>query len=156
MANGAGLGAMMGMGLGIMLLAIVVGIIIATLILMLATRLVEKFTPSFGKALVTQIACGVVAFIVSIVLGLILRGSMLGSLAVAVVNFFVAAWVIQQLITPPGGMVADGGAMAMTAGAKMSYARACLVTLIEYIVYIVIGVIMALVFGGAVLAMLHH
>lgn len=156
MANGAGLGAMMGMGLGIVLLAIVVGIIVATLILMLATRLVEKFTPSFGKALVTQIVCGIVGFIISLVLGLVLHGSLLGNLAVAIVNFFVAAWIIQQLITPSGGMVADGGAMAMTAGTKMSYARACLIALIEYIIYIVVGVIVALVFGGAVLAALHH
>jgi hypothetical protein len=146
----------MGMGLTFMLVAIVVGLIVATLILMLVTRMVEKFTPSFGKALVTQIVGGIAGFIVSVVIGLVLRGSMAGGLVAAVVNFFVCAWIIQQLITRPGGAVADGGAMAMTAGGKMSYGRACLIALIEYVIYIVIGVIMMLVFGGAMLAALHH
>lgn len=156
MANGAGLGALMGMGIGIALGAIVVGLIVAALILMLATRMVEKFSPSFGKALVTQIVCIIVGFIVSLVLGLVLDMSIPGRLVAAVVNFFVCAWVIQQLITRPGGAVADGGAMAMTAAGKMGYGRACLVALIEYIFYIVIGVIVTIVFGGAMLAALHH
>lgn len=160
MANGAGLGALMGMGLGIMLVSIVVGIIVATFILMLATRLVEKFTPSFGKALVTEIACFVVLFIVSLILGMVLGTSSVSRLVVMVVNFFVGAWIIQQLLTRPGGAVADGGAMAMTAGAKMSYARACLVTLVDYLIClaiaIVCGLIFWLAFGSAMLAALHH
>jgi len=156
MANGAGIGALMGMSFGVMLVAIVLGIIVGTLILMLATRIVEKFTPSFGKALVTQIAAGIVGFIVSIVIGLVLRESLTGNFVAAIINFFVFAWVIQQLITRPGGALADGGAMAMTAGGKMSYGRACLIVLIEYIIYIVIGVIVAIVFGGAMLAAMHH
>ncbi|MGN6312707.1 MAG: hypothetical protein ACTHMO_02980 [Rhodanobacteraceae bacterium] len=157
MANGAGLGALMGMGLGIILVGIIVGLIVGTLILMLATKLVEKFTPSFGKALVTQIVAGIVGFIVAIVLGLVLGMTIPARLAAGVVNFFVCAWVIQQLITRPGGgAVSDGGAMAMAASGKMSYGRACLIALIEYIIYILIGVIVLLVFGGAMLAALHH
>jgi hypothetical protein len=156
MGNEAGVGALMGMGLGIILVGIVVGLIVGTLILMLATKLVEKFTPSFGKALVTQIVCGIACFIVAIVVGLVLRGSILGSLIILVLDVLVSAWIIQQLITRPGGAVADGGAMAMTASGKMSYGRACLIAVIEYVIYIVIGVIMALVFGGAMLAALHH
>jgi hypothetical protein len=146
----------MGMGLTFMLVAIVVGLIVATLILMLVTRMVEKFTPSFGKALVTQIVGGIAGFIVSVVIGLVLRGSMAGGLVAAVVNFFVCAWIIQQLITRPGGAVADGGAMAMTAGGKMSYGRACLIALSEYVIYNVIGIISLLALGGTMLAALHH
>jgi len=139
MANGAGLGALMSMGLGIMLLAIVVGIIVGTLVLMLSTRLVEKFTPSFGKALVAEIAWLIGVFIVSLILGMVLGSSMFSQLVVLVINFFVGAWIIQQLITPPGGAVAGDGAMAMTAGAKMSYARACVVALVDYVICLVIG-----------------
>lgn len=160
MANGAGLGALMGMGLGVMLLAIVVAIIVGTLILMFSTRLVEKFTPSFGKALVTEVAWLIVVFTVSLVLGMVLGGSMFSRLIVMVVNFFVGAWIIQQLITPPGGAVADGGAMAMSAGAKMTYGRACLVTLVDYVISLVIGIIFGVIFwiafGSAMLAAFHH
>ncbi|HET9835700.1 MAG TPA: hypothetical protein VFP88_05080 [Rhodanobacteraceae bacterium] len=138
-----------------MLIAIVVALVIAALILMLATRVVEKFTPSVGKALVTQIVIGIAGVIVSIVLRLVLHG-LSGTFVAAIVNFFVGAWIIQQLITGPGGAVADGGAMAMTAGGKMSYGHACLIALIEYIIYIVIGVIVGIVFGGAMMAALHH
>jgi hypothetical protein len=150
----------MGMGLGIMLLAIVVGIIVGTLILMLSTRLVEKFAPSFGKALVTQIVWLIAVFIVSLILGMVLGDSMFSQLIVLVVNFFVGAWIIQQLITPPGGAVADGGAMAMAAGAKLSYARACKVALVDYVICLVIGIICGVIFwiafGSAMLAAFHH
>lgn len=156
MADGAGFGALMGVGMGVMLVAIVVGIIFATLILMLATRIVAKFTPSFGKALVTQIVVGIVGFIVAIVFGLVLGMSTPARLAAWVVNFFVCAWIIQQLIAPPGGAVAEGGTMAVTAGGKMGYGRACLIALIEYIIYIAIAAILLLVSGGAMLAALHH
>ena len=146
----------MGMGIGVVLIGLVVGLVVGALILMLATKLVEKFSPSFGKALLTQIACIIVGFIISVVVGLVLRGSFFGSFIVMVINFFVAAWIIQQLITRPGGLVAGGGAAAVSAGARMSYGRACLIALIEYVIYFIIAVICGIVFGGAMLAALHH
>lgn len=145
----------MGLGFGVLLAIIVGALIVGALILMLATRVVEKFTPSFGKALVTQIVIGIAGVIVSIVLRLVVHG-LTGSVVAAVVNFFVAAWIIQQLITPPGGEVANGGAMAVAADGKMGYGRACLIGLVEYLIALVFGVILGIVFGGTIMAALHH
>lgn len=147
MASGAGFGALLGMGLGMLLLSVVIGIVVGTLILMLATKLVEKFTPSFVKALVVVIVCFVVVFIVHWILHMMLGFGMLRGLIVLAASFVVTAAIIQQLMTLP-------------AGGKMAYGRACLITLVEYVIYIVLGIIFWVVvftvFGGAMFAAMHH
>ena len=144
------LGAMLGMGFGIMLVGLLVAVIVGALILMLAVKLVEKFTPSFGKALVTVLALFGALIVVNIVLGLLfgVMGLMtfgafgIARLLILVADFLVSAWVIQKLI-----------------GGSMSYGRACLVTLVEYAISIAIGLVLALIggliFGGAMMHMMH-
>ena len=157
MASGAGIGALMGMGIGMILVFFVVAIIVGTLILMLATKLVEKWTPSFVKALLVTIVCIVAAAVVGWILSFVLGIGMLGGLVRLVVGFLVTAAIIQQLLTRPGGgAVTDGGAMAMTAGAKMSFGRACLITLIQYVIFFILAIIAGVIFGGAMFAAMAH
>ncbi|MGH8213588.1 MAG: hypothetical protein ACREPP_10220 [Rhodanobacteraceae bacterium] len=156
MASGAGFGALMGMGIGMLLLFFVVGVVVGTLILMMATKLVEKWMPSFVKALVVTIVCFIAAIVVSWILHLVLGFGMFGGLIRLVVGFLVTAAIIQQLLTRPGTAVTDGGAMAVASGAKMSFGRACLITLIEYVVYIILGIIFVFTVGGAMFAAMAH
>lgn len=139
-------GAMMGMGFGFILVGLLVYIVVGALILMLAVRLVEKSVPGFGKAIVTMLGILGALFVVNIVLGL-LFGALgmitFGVFGVAralilVADFLVSAWVIQKLI-----------------GVGMSYGRACLVTLIEYAIGLAFVLIGALIFGGAMMQMMH-
>ena len=143
-------GAMMGMGFGIILVGLLVAIIGGALILMLAVRLVEKSTPGFGKAVVTTLAVFGAMIVVHFVLGLLFGalGLMtfgvfgLAQVLILVASFMVSAWVIQKLI-----------------GVGMSYGHACLVTLVEYAISIAIGLVLALIggliFGGAMMHLMH-
>jgi len=150
----------MGMGIGMILIGIVVWLVVGTLILMFATKIVEKWTPSFVKALVVTVVCGIAAFIVNWILRLVLGFGVFASLITLAVNFVVIAAVIQQLLTRGGGTVAGDGALAVGAGAKMAYSRACLITLIEYVIGIILavifGIIFGVMFGGAMMAAMHH
>ena len=143
-------GALMGLGFGFILVALLVAILGGALILMLAVKLVEKSTPSFGKAIVTVLAIFGALIVVNIVLGLLFGalGLMtfgafgIARLLILVADFLVTAWVIQKLI-----------------GVSMGYGRACLVTLVEYAIGLVIGVVFMLVggliFGGAMMHLMH-
>ncbi|MDE1899629.1 MAG: hypothetical protein KGH73_11290 [Xanthomonadaceae bacterium] len=143
-------GAMMGLGFGFILVGLLVAILGGALILMLAVKLVEKSTPSFGKAIVTVLAIFGALIVVNIVLGLLFGalGLMtfgafgIARLLILVADFLVTAWVIQKLI-----------------GVSMGYGRACLVTLVEYAIGLVIGVVFMLVggliFGGAMMHLMH-
>jgi hypothetical protein len=147
----------MGMGIGMILLFLVVGIIVGTLILMLATKMVEKWMPSFVKALVVTIVCFIAAIVVGWVLGLVLGIGIFGGLIRVVVGFLVTAAIIQQLLTRSGGgAVTDGGAMAVGTGAKMSFGRACLITLIQYVIFFILAIIAGVIFGGAMFAAMAH
>ena len=160
MASGAGFSALMGMGIGMILIIIAVWLVVGTLILMFATKMVEKWTPTFVKALVVTIVCGIVAVIVHWVLRMVLGFGMLGGLITLVANFLITAAIIQQLLTRGGGPVAGDGAMAVGAGVKMAYGRACLITLVEYVIAIILGIIFGVIFGvmfgGAMLSALHQ
>lgn len=143
------LGAMMGLGFGIILVGLVVGVVVGALILMLAVKLIEKKAPSFGKAIVTVLAIFGALIVVNIVLGLLfgVLGLMtfgafsVSRLLILVADFLVTAWVIQKLI------------------GIGSYGRACLVTLVEYAIGLAIGLVLALIgsliFGGAIMSMMH-
>lgn len=138
-----GFAAAAGAGLAVVVVGIIVGVIVGALILMLATKFVEKFTPSFGKAIVAVIAGFVASFIVNLILRFVLPLGLLAGLVSAVAGFLVTAWVIMKLITRPSGE-------------SMPYGRACLIALVEWVIGIVITLILAFVFGGIMIAALHH
>lgn len=140
---GNGLAATAGLGMGVMIVAVIVGIVVGALILMLATKLVEKFTPSFGKAVVAVIAGGIASFIVRIALHAVTSVHFVSGLAGVIVGFLVTAWVIMTMIKRPSGD-------------SMSYGRACLIALVEWVIGIIILLVVGLVFGGLVVAAMHR
>ena len=140
---GSGLAAATGLGLVALIVIVIVGIIIGALILMLATKLIEKFTPSFGKAVAAVVVGAVASFIVRLILFAVSSGHLLSGLIGAIVGFLVTAWAIMTMIKRPSGEA-------------MSYGRACLIALVEWVIGILIAVVIAF-FLGLVMAMaLHH
>lgn len=153
---GHGFGALMGlgMGMGVVLVGTVVGVFAGALILMLAVRLVERFTPPFGRAVLVMLACMGALFAVNAVLAAAgLAGGMggfaggyltPGRLLMLVVDFLVAAWVVQRLLKLPSGE-------------RMTYGRVCLIMLVQYAIGLGLGIVFglaaAVLFGGMLLGM---
>jgi len=57
------------------------------------------------------------------------------------VAFLVNAFIINTMIKPP-------------TGGQMGFGKACLVSLVQYIIYIVLSVILFFVLGGAIMGMM--
>ena len=110
---------------------------------MLATRLVAGFTPKFLMAVVAAIVETIAAGIVSYVLNMLLGAGSLSSLVALVVVFLVYAAVLNALIKRPDG-------------AQICFGKACLVTLVQIIIEIVLGILLVVIFGAGMLAMIPH
>ena len=121
--------ALAGMSLFAILVMIVVGILVGALILSVAFRLVVGVMPSYLRALGAVVLTFVVVFAVSLVLGMVLRGAGGGVLSM-IVNFLFGAAVVNYLLP-----AADGS--------QIGFGKACLVELI----YMVIGIVLALIIG---------
>ena len=123
------------------LVGFVIAVAFGAAIIMLATKLVAGFSPKFLTAaiaaLVAAIACGVVSFGLQMVLG----AGMLSSLIVLVAFFAINSAIINALVKRPDG-------------SQMGFGKAALVTLLEIIIEIVLGVILMFVFGAGLFAML--
>ena len=132
--DGNMLGALAGAGLLIGLIGLVISVLIYALILMFAYKLVVKSDPGYGKAIVTALAIFGAGIVVGIVLGLLLGWlGLLGRLVVLVVNFLVAAWLIQKLMKQSGG-------------GEIGYGSACAVEAVAIGISIVIGIVLAVLF----------
>lgn len=118
-----------GLGLLGILVAIVVGIAVGALVLSVAFRLVVGYMPPYLRALAAVVLTWVVTMVLALVLGLILGTSLRGVFG-TVVLFLAGAWVINYMLRTPTGLA-------------IGYGKACLVQL----VYMVIGFVLALVFG---------
>ncbi|MGH7487392.1 MAG: hypothetical protein ACREMY_17590 [bacterium] len=122
------------------IVAIVVCIAIAAGILMLATKLVAGFAPKFPISAATAVVEFIAAAVVSWILHMVLGTGGLSSLVSLVVIFLLYAAITNALLKKP-----DGG--------QMGLGRACLVTLIQIIIEIILGVILMFVFGAAMFGM---
>lgn len=131
-------GALAGVGLVFGLLGIVVGVLVSALVLSLAYRLVVGHMPDFARALGVVLA----SWLAKIVVSWILSGGVGGFLS-WVAQFLVGALVINLLL-----LAKDGS--------QIGYGKACLVQLLYTVIFVVICVILALVFGGMMLGLLHH
>ncbi|MGH8042277.1 MAG: hypothetical protein ACREPN_09570 [Rudaea sp.] len=123
------------------IVAIVVCIAIAAGILMLATKLVAGFAPKFPISAATAVVEFIAAAVVSWILHMVLGMGMLSSLVSLVIVFVVYAAIINAMIKQP-------------AGGQMGFGKACLVTLVQIIIEIVLGVILVFVFGAAIFGIL--
>lgn len=119
---------------------LVVLIVVGALIVQLATKLAAGFKPTLGNAIATVIVGIIAGMIASWILHMVLTGGT-GSLIGLVVAFLVNAAVINFMIKQPSG-------------GQMGFGKACLVSLIQYIIYIVLSVILVFVFGTAMFSML--
>ena len=135
--------ALAGMGMLAMLVFIVTGVLIAALVLGLAFRLVVGYMPSYLRSLGAVLLTFVAVLVVSVVLGMILPFGLSRLLAV-VAAFLVGAAVVNYLL-----LAKDGS--------RIGYGKACLVQLlyivIEFVLALVLGLIMAMVFGAAMFGM---
>ena len=131
-------GALAGAGLVVGLLAVVVGVVVSALVLSLAYRLVVGHMPDFARALGVVVASWLAKWLVV----LILHGGV-GGLLSWVAQFLVGALVINMLL-----LAKDGS--------QIGYGKSCLVQLLYTVIFVAVGVVLALVFGGMMLGMLHH
>jgi hypothetical protein len=131
-------GALAGMGLMAILLTVVVGVLVSALVLSLAYRLVVGHMPPFARAL----GVVVVSWLASLVVGVILHGGV-GSLLSWVAQFLVGALVINLLLPAQDG-------------SQIGYGKSCLVQLLYTVIFVVIGVVLMVLFGGMMLGLLHH
>jgi len=126
-------------GLIAALVIIVVCIVIGALIVQLATKMAAGFKPALGSAVAAVIVGMIAGAIVSYVLQMVMGST--GSLIGIVVAFLANAFIINLMIKPP-------------TGGQMGFGKACLVSLVQYIIYIVLSVVLFFVLGGAIMGMM--
>lgn len=138
---GTSFAALAGISMMALLIMIVGGILIGALVLCLAFRMVVGYMPSYLRALGAVVLTSVAVVVASVVLGMVLHGS--GMLSV-VVNFLVGAAVVNYLL-----LAQDGS--------QIGFGKACLVQLvymvIGFVLALIVGVIIAMVFGAAMFGM---
>lgn len=122
------------------LITLAIGIAIGAGILMLAARVGAGFTPKFPISVATVIVEFIAAAIVSWILHMVLGMGALSSLLSLVVIFLVYAAIANAMLKKP-----DSG--------QMGFGKACIVTLVQIIIEIVLGVILMFVFGAALFGM---
>lgn len=122
------------------LVFLIIAIAIAAGIIMLAARIVAGFTPKFSIAAITAVVEFIAGAVVSWILHMILGMGGLSSLVILVVVFVVYAAIFNALVKKDG--------------AQVGFGKAALVTLVQLIIEIILGVIIAFVFGAAVFGML--
>jgi len=123
------------------LIAFVVAVAIGAAIIMLATRLVAGFTPKFLIAAIAALVASIAGAVVSFGLQMVLGAGGLSSLLVVVIYFLLNSAIINALIKRPDG-------------SQMGFGKAALVTLLEIIIEIVLGIILVFVFGAGIMAMI--
>jgi hypothetical protein len=130
----------MGTAILIGLVVLLVAIAIGAVIIMLATRVAGGFMPKFlGAALVAVIET-IVAGIISYCLGLVMGPGSLTSILTLVIVFLVNSAILNAIIKRPDGM-------------QLGFGKACLVTLVQIIIEIVLVILLVLVFGASMLSM---
>lgn len=128
-------------GLLTVLIVIVICILIGAFIVQLATKLAAGFKPPLGICVATVIVGMIAGAIVSWLLQMVMGST--GSLVGIVVAFLVNAFIINLMVKQPGG-------------AQMGFGKALLVSLVQYIIYIVLSVVLFFLVGGALFSMLGN
>ena len=124
-----------------LLIGLVIAVVFGGVIIMLATRLIGGFMPSFVQACIAALVASVAAFILQLVLVMVMGGSGMSSIVCLVLVFLLNSAVINAIVKRPGG-------------AALGFGTACLISLVEIVIWIVIGIIMFFVFGAAALTAL--
>lgn len=117
------------MGILITLLAIVVGIAVAAIILRLAAKIVSAPEIPFGKAMLIVVVAFFATAAAGFILGLILGQGILAQLVSLVVGACVSALIYSKMI-------------------PTSFGKGILIYVMQIVVVFVIGLIVAVLFGG--------
>lgn len=123
----------------VVLVILVVCILVGAFIVQLATKMAAGFKPGLGNAVATVIVGIILGGIINYVLQMLLGST--GSLIGLVVAFLVNAFIINLMIKAPGG-------------GQMGFGKACLVSLVQYIIYIVLSIVLFFLVGGAIFSMM--
>lgn len=155
-----------GAALGALLVFFVVFVafylLVGGVVLKFSVKLIEKFSPSFGRSVLAVLLAGIVSFVASIVLALAFG---LGSAPADITNAETsvaavgAASLMANLISFAIGFVALAFAVNLLIkrpdGSELGFGRACLVSVlymaVMIVLFIFIGIVLALVFGAALL-----
>lgn len=120
------------------LLVVVVAIVVGAFVIQLATRMVAGFTPMFAKCAFTAIVATIATVVLHMLLGSVFGAAMGGRMLSLLAGFLLNAFVIERMVKDP-------------AGATMGFGKAALVSVVEYLIYIVLGILVALMFGAAII-----
>ena len=131
----------MGTVLVSILVALIVAVVVGGLIIMLATRIVGGFMPSFAQACIAALVAAIAAMILNYIITLALGGSGMTSIVCLVLVFLVNSAVINAIVKRPGG-------------AALGFGTACLISLVQIVIEIVLGVLAFFVFGTALIGAL--
>jgi len=148
-----------------MLIGFVVTLLVGGLILKFSVKLLEKFSPSYGKCVLTVLLVGIASFAVSFVMSMVFglgaagmgasadpaaamasmgAATMLSSLVTLVITFLLLATGVNLLIKHPDGRA-------------IGFGRACLVSLLYVVIFMVlgfiVGIVLAVFFGAAMMGM---
>ncbi|MBX3690612.1 hypothetical protein [Dokdonella sp.] len=121
-----------------MIVALVIGIAVGAGILMLAARVAAGFMPKFLSAVAVVVVQFIAAMIVGWILGMVLGNGTFAGLVSLVVVFLVYSAITNLLLKKPDG-------------SQLGFGKAALVTLVQLIIQIILGVILVFAFGTALL-----
>lgn len=124
---------------GVVMLAIAIAV--GAGIIMLATRIVAGFTPKFLTAAITAVVEVIAGIAVSYGLNMVLGAGGLSSLLALVIVILVYSAILNALVKRPDG-------------AQMGFGKACLSTVVQIIIEIVLMVVLFFVFGSVLLGMI--
>lgn len=128
-------------GILIALVILAICIAVGAGIIMLATRIVAGFTPKFLIAAITFVIEMIAGVAVSWGLNMALGAGGTSSVLALIIVFVVYSAILNAMVKRPGG-------------AQMGFGKACLATLVQLIIEIVLGVVLFFVFGAAMFGML--
>lgn len=120
------------------LIALAIGIAVGAGILMLAARVAAGFMPKFLISVAVVVVQFIAAMIVGWVLSMVLGQGTLSSLVSLVVVFLVYSAITNLLLKRPDG-------------SQLGFGKSALVTLVQLIIQIVLGVILVFAFGTALM-----
>lgn len=123
------------------LVTLFIAISIGALIIMLATKIAAGFGPRFGQCFLAALAATILAAILSWIIGMVLGSGGIASIVSLVLVFLLNSAIINAIVKRPDGN-------------QMGFGKACLVSLIQIVIEIIIGVICVFLFGAAIFGMM--
>jgi hypothetical protein len=123
------------------IVALFIGISIGALIIMLATKIAAGFGAKFGQAFLAALLANILGMVLGFILQMVLGAGNTASLVSLILFFLLNSAIINAFVKRPDGM-------------QMGFGKACIVSLIEIVIFIILIVICFFIFGAGILAMI--